>query len=111
MYTTNESTLCISSEVYCEKLLCQGWIKILISILRQTIILEKVMVARYKIQPVHLTKKNKDKTQETKVIFFFSSCSPEQLLTDTSVFWIQYLTDKNGLYFSFHIKIRVLLVV
>ena len=94
-----------------KKLLCQGWIKILISILRQTIILEKVMVARYKIQPVHLTKKNKDKTQETKVIFFFSSCSPEQLLTDTSVFWIQYLTDKKDLYFSFYIKIRVFMVV
>ena len=42
--------------------------EILISVLRQTIILEKVTVARYKIQPVHLTKK-KDKTQETKVIF------------------------------------------
>lgn len=85
--------------------------EILISVLRQTIILEKVTVARYKIQPVHLTKKNKDKTQETKVIFFFSSCSPKQLLTDISVFWIQYLTDKNDLYFSFYMKIRVLMVV
>ena len=85
--------------------------EILISVLRQTIILEKVTVARYKIQPVHLTKKNKDKTHETKVIFFFSSCSPKQLLTDTSVFWIQYLTDKNDLYFSFYMKIRVLMVV
>lgn len=47
-----------------KKLLCQGWIKILISILRQTIILEKVTVARYKIQPVHLTKKKRQNSRE-----------------------------------------------
>ena len=43
--------------------------EILISVLRQTITLEKVTLARYKIQPLYLTKKNKDKTQEKKVIF------------------------------------------
>ena len=50
-----------------KKLLCQGWIKILISILRQTIILEKVTVARYKIQPVHLTKKKKTKLKRQRL--------------------------------------------
>ena len=47
-----------------KKLLCQGWIKILISMLRQTIVLEKVTVARYKIQPVHLTKKKRQNSRD-----------------------------------------------
>lgn len=79
----------------------------LISILRQTIILEKVTAARYKIQPVYLTK-NKDKTLETNVNLYFSCCSSKKLLTSTSVFWIQYLTETNGLYFSFYIKITTM---
>ena len=52
-----------------KKLLCQGWIKILISMLRQTIVLEKVTVARYKIQPVHLTKKKKRQNSRDKGYF------------------------------------------
>lgn len=38
--------------------------EILISVLRQTIILEKVTVARYKIQPVHLTKKKRQNARD-----------------------------------------------
>ena len=41
--------------------------EILISVLRQTIILEKVTVARYKIQPVHLTKKKKTKLKRQRL--------------------------------------------
>lgn len=38
--------------------------EILISVLRQTIILEKETVARYKIQPVHLTKKKRQNARD-----------------------------------------------
>ena len=38
--------------------------EILISVLRQTIILEKVTVARYKIQPVHLNKKKRQNSRD-----------------------------------------------
>ena len=72
--------------------------------------MEKVTAARYKIQPVYLTKK-KHENSRGKGYFLVQFYSSKQLLTDTSVFWIQYLTEKNGLYFSFHIKIRVLMVV